>query len=135
MSNVPYYMRRGQTPYGGVSLIDGIVLDGLTDVYNKFHMGNCAENTAKKLGISRSQQDDYAILSYKRSEAAYASNSFADELVPVPVPQKKGQPDKIFSADEEYKRVNFEKFPTLATVFQRENGTVTAGRLIPIDNL
>lgn len=132
MSNVPYYLRRGQTPYGGVNLIDGIVFDGLTDVYNKFHMGNCAENTAKKLGISRAQQDEYAILSYKRSEAAYASNAFADELVPVPVPQRKGQPDKIFAGDEEYKKVNFEKFASLVTVFQKENGTVTAGNFCHI---
>lgn len=95
MSNVPYYLKRGQTPYGGVQLTDGIVFDGLTDVYNKFHMGNCAENTAKKLKISREEQDQFAIGSYKRSEAAYASRAFADELVPVSVPQRKGQPDKV----------------------------------------
>ena len=127
MSNVPYYLQRGQTPYGGCKLIDGIVFDGLTDVYNKFHMGNCAENTAKKLGITRKQQDDYAISSYKRSEAAHAANIFASEVVPVPVPQRKGQPDKMFTQDEEYKRVDFSKFDKLSTVFQRENGTVTAG--------
>lgn len=127
MSNVPYYMKRGQTPYGGISLLDGIVFDGLTDVYNKFHMGNCAENTAKKFNITREQQDEYAISSYKRSEAAYKSQAFVPELVPVPVPQKKGQPDKIFKEDEEYKRVDFNKFTSLATVFQKENGTVTAG--------
>ncbi|GJQ74486.1 hypothetical protein Trydic_g21355 [Trypoxylus dichotomus] len=127
MSNVPYYMKRGQTPYGAVNLIDGIVADGLTDVYNKFHMGNCAENTAKKMGITREEQDKYAISSYKRSEAAYANNAFAEEMVPVKVPQKKGTPDKIVSTDEEYKRVNYDKFSKLATVFQKENGTVTAG--------
>lgn len=127
MSNVPYYLKRGQTPYGGVNLLDGIVFDGLLDVYNKFHMGVCAETTAKKLKITREQQDEYAINSYKRSAAAYENNVFASELVPVKVPQKKGQPDLIFSADEEYKRVNFEKFSKLATVFQKENGTVTAG--------
>lgn len=127
MSNVPYYMKRGQTPYGGVVLHDGIVFDGLTDVYNKFHMGNCAENTAKKMSISRKDQDDFAISSYKRSEAAYKNNVFAPELVPVNVPQKRGQPDVVFAADEEYKRVNFDKFTKLSTVFQRENGTVTAG--------
>ncbi|KAB0802858.1 hypothetical protein PPYR_05044 [Photinus pyralis] len=127
MSNVPYYMKRGQTPYGGCTLIDGIVSDGLTDVYNKFHMGNCAENTAKKLGITRKQQDEYAISSYKRSEAAHAANVFASEVVPVPVPQRRGQPDKIFAQDEEYTRVDFNKFDKLNTVFQKENGTVTAG--------
>nr|QYV43156.1 acetyl-CoA acetyltransferase [Colaphellus bowringi] len=127
MSNVPYYLKRGQTPYGGVTLSDGVVVDGLIDVYNKFHMGNCAENTAKKLSITRQQQDDYAISSYKRSAEAYKNNVFASELVPVSVPQKKGQPDFVLTADEEYKRVNFDKFGKLATVFQRENGTVTAG--------
>lgn len=127
MSNVPYYMRRGATPYGGVNLIDGIVFDGLTDVYNKFHMGNCAENTAKKMGITRKDQDDYAISSYKRSAAAWQSRLFDVEITPVHIPQKKGKPDIIVTEDEEYKRVNFDKFGNLATVFQRENGTVTAG--------
>nr|XP_023022302.1 acetyl-CoA acetyltransferase, mitochondrial [Leptinotarsa decemlineata] len=127
MSNVPYYLKRGQTPYGGVNLVDGVVGDGLIDVYNKFHMGNCAENTAKKLGITRQQQDDFAISSYKRSAEAYKNNVFDAELVSVSVPQKRGQPDFVLSADEEYKRVNFDKFGKLATVFQKENGTVTAG--------
>lgn len=94
------------------------MFDGLTDVYNKCHMGNCAENTAKKLNITRQQQDEYAISSYKRSAAAYENNVFKDELVPVNVPQKKGKPDISFTADEEYKRVNFEKFNKLSTVFQ-----------------
>nr|QLI61989.1 acetyltransferase 1 [Streltzoviella insularis] len=127
MSNVPFYLKRGETTYGGMQLVDGIVFDGLTDVYNKFHMGNCAENTAKKLNITRQQQDEYAISSYKRSAAASESKVFADEIVPVSVPQKRGAPPQIFAEDEEYKKVNFEKFGKLATVFQRENGTVTAG--------
>lgn len=81
-------------------------------------MGNCAENTAKKLNISRQQQDEYAVNSYKRSAAAYETNVFKDELVPVSVPQKRGKPEVIFDEDEEYKRVNFEKFSKLGTVFQ-----------------
>nr|AAX78436.1 acetoacetyl-CoA thiolase [Dendroctonus jeffreyi] len=125
MSNAPYYMKRGQTPYGGVQLVDGVVLDGLTDVYNKVHMGNCAENTAKKLGITRQQQDEFGISSYLRSAQAWQNRVFDFELVPVSVPQKKGQ-DTVVSKDEEYKRVNIEKFCKLATIFQRENGTVTA---------
>lgn len=127
MSNVPFYLKRGETSYGGMQLVDGIVNDGLTDVYNKFHMGNCAENTAKKLDISRKEQDTYGISSYKRSAAAHEAKAFADEIVPVPVPQKRGAPPVMFSEDEEYKKVNFEKFDKLATVFQKENGTVTAG--------
>ncbi|XP_026285390.1 acetyl-CoA acetyltransferase, mitochondrial isoform X2 [Frankliniella occidentalis] len=127
MSNVPFYMKRGDTGYGGVTLQDGIVFDGLTDVYNKIHMGNCGENTAKNLGITRKDQDEYAIQSYQRSAEAYKSGAIKEELVPVNVPQKKGKPDLIVSEDEEFKRVNFEKFSKLPTVFQREGGTVTAG--------
>ncbi|XP_055622927.1 acetyl-CoA acetyltransferase, mitochondrial isoform X2 [Toxorhynchites rutilus septentrionalis] len=127
MSNVPYYLKRGATPYGGVQLQDGIVFDGLTDVYNKFHMGNCAENTAKKMGISRQDQDEFALNSYKRSAAAWSAKIFDAEITPVTIPGKRGKPDVVVSEDEEYKRVNFDKFGQLATVFQRENGTVTAG--------
>jgi len=126
MSNVPYYLKRGQTPYGGVNLIDGIVFDGLTDVYNKFHMGNCAENTAKKMNISRQDQDDFAIQSYKRSASAWSNNVFDAEIVPVTIQQKR-KADVVVKEDEEYKRINFDKFGKLATVFQRDNGTVTAG--------
>ncbi|XP_076030098.1 acetyl-CoA acetyltransferase 1 isoform X2 [Oratosquilla oratoria] len=127
MSNVPYYMARGDSPYGGVKLEDGIVFDGLTDVYNKFHMGNCGENTAKKLGITREDQDEYGLNSYKKSAAAWKAGVFKDEVVPVTIPGKRGKPDITVSEDEEYKKVNFDKFKKLATVFQREGGTVTAG--------
>lgn len=126
MSNVPYYLKRGQTPYGGINLIDGIVFDGLWDVYNKFHMGNCAENTAKKMGISRQDQDDFAIESYKRSAKAWSDKVFDAEIAPVTIQQKR-KPDVVVAEDEEYKRVNFDKFGKLSTVFQKENGTVTAG--------
>ncbi|XP_074160435.1 acetyl-CoA acetyltransferase, mitochondrial [Sminthopsis crassicaudata] len=125
MSNVPYVMSRGATPYGGVKLEDLIVKDGLTDVYNKIHMGNCAENTAKKLNISREEQDAYAINSYSRSKASWEAGVFTDEIVPVTVSQK-GKPDIVVKEDEEYKRVDFSKVPKLKTVFQKENGTVTA---------
>lgn len=126
MSNVPYYLKRGATPYGGVKLTDGIVFDGLTDVYNKFHMGNCAENTAKTFKISRQEQDDYAIRSYKRSADAWAKKLFQNEIVPVTVKQRRG-PETVVVEDEEYKRVDFSRFDKLSTVFQKENGTVTAG--------
>lgn len=127
MSNVPYYLRRGVTPYGGVNLIDGIVIDGLWDVYNKIHMGNCAENTAKKLNITRQEQDAFGITSYKRSAQAWKDKVFDVEITPVKIPQKKGKPEVVISEDEEYKRINFDKFGQLNTVFQKENGTVTAG--------
>ncbi|XP_053564525.1 acetyl-CoA acetyltransferase, mitochondrial [Bombina bombina] len=125
MSNVPYCMSRGATPYGGVRLEDLIVKDGLTDVYNKIHMGNCAENTAKKLNIAREEQDNFAIGSYTRSKAAWESGLLANEIAPVSIPQK-GKPDVLVQEDEEYKRVDFSKFSKLKTVFQKDNGTVTA---------
>lgn len=127
MSNVPFYLKRGEVPYGGGKLVDGIVHDGLWDVYNKFHMGSCAENTAKKMGITRQDQDEFAINSYKRSAESWANNVFNPEIVPVSVPQKRGKADVVVAEDEEYKRVNFDKFGKLNTVFQKENGTVTAG--------
>lgn len=126
MSNVPYYMKRGATPYGGVQLTDGIVFDGLFDVYNKIHMGNCAENTAKKLNITRAEQDAYAISSYERSAAAWAAGVFAAEITPVRIQQKR-KPEVVVAEDEEYKRVNLDKFGKLNTAFVRDNGTITAG--------
>ncbi|XP_009101047.1 acetyl-CoA acetyltransferase, mitochondrial isoform X2 [Serinus canaria] len=125
MSNVPYTMSRGATPYGGVKLEDLIVKDGLTDAYNHIHMGNCAENTAKKFTISREEQDTYAIGSYTKSKTAWDSGVLKNEIVPVTI-SKKGKPDTEVKEDEEYKRVDFSKVPKLKAVFQKENGTVTA---------
>jgi len=128
MSNVPYYMKRGDTPYGGIKLTDGLTFDGLTDVYNKFHMGNCGENTAKKLGISRQEQDSYGMESYRRSAAAYSEGKIQPEIVSVSIEQKRGKaPPLVIAEDEEYKKINFDKFAKLPTVFQKENGSVTAG--------
>merc|ERR1719427_931488 len=126
MSNVPFYMKRGDTPYGGLNLMDGLTHDGLTDVYNKFHMGNCGENTAKKLGISRDEQDAYAKASYQRAASAYETGNIKDELVPVEVKGKRGKPSTFVTEDEEFRKVNFDKFSKLGTVFQREGGTITA---------
>uniref|UniRef100_A0A8C1WZ41 acetyl-CoA C-acetyltransferase n=1 Tax=Cyprinus carpio TaxID=7962 RepID=A0A8C1WZ41_CYPCA len=128
MSQVPYVMAREAPPYGGVNLEDLIVKDGLTDVYNKFHMQmycTCAENTAKNSGISREEQDAFAINSYSRSKAAWESGILAKEVVSVSIPQK-GKPDIVVKEDEEYKKVDFSKVPKLRAVFQKENGTVTA---------
>jgi len=91
-------------------------------------MGNCGENTAKNLGITREEQDAYGIESYRRSAAAYANNIIQPEIFEVSVPQKKGKaPPLIIAEDEEYKKINFDKFSKLPTVFQKEGGTVTAG--------
>lgn len=127
MSNVPFYLKRGTTPYGGINMVDGIVNDGLWDVYNKIHMGSCAENTAKKLNITRQDQDNFGLSSYKRSAEAWKNKVFDAEVTPVKLPGKKGKPEVVVSEDEEFKRVNFDKFGSLSTVFQREGGTVTAG--------
>ncbi|KAJ2120876.1 Acetyl-CoA acetyltransferase A, mitochondrial [Coemansia sp. RSA 720] len=122
MSNVPYYVQRG-TQYGHSELTDGIIKDGLWDVYNKIHMGNCAENTARKHSISREMQDSHAIASYKRAAAAWEANVFANEIVPVTISTRKG--DTIVSIDEEFSNVKFDKIPSLRPVFDK-NGTVTA---------
>ena len=126
MSSVPHYLDgRNGVKLGDIKMQDGLVKDGLTDVYNKTHMGVCAELCAKENDITREEQDAFAIQSYKRSAAAWEAGKFADEVVPVSIPQRKGEA-VIFSEDEEYKAVKFDKIPALPTVFQKENGTVTA---------
>lgn len=126
MSSVPHYFNaRTSTKLGDVKMQDGMVLDGLTDVYNKVHMGVCAEKCAAEYGFTREDQDNFAIESYKRSAKAWSEGKFKDEIVPVEIPQRKGEPI-IFAEDEEYKAVNFDRIPTLPAVFQKENGTVTA---------
>lgn len=126
MSSVPhYYNARNATKLGDVKMQDGMVLDGLTDVYNKVHMGVCAEKCATDYSFSREEQDNFAIESYKRAAKAWSEGKFADEVVPVEIPQRKGEP-VIFAEDEEYKSVNFDRIPTLPTVFKKEEGTVTA---------
>ncbi|WP_265428780.1 acetyl-CoA C-acyltransferase [Chryseobacterium sp. YIM B08800] len=126
MSMVPhYYNARNATKLGDVKMQDGMVLDGLTDVYNKVHMGVCAEKCATDYSITREDQDQFAIESYKRSAKAWSEGKFAEEVVPVSIPQRKGDPI-IFAEDEEYKAVNFDRLPTLPTVFKKEEGTVTA---------
>lgn len=126
MSQVPHYLTGSRNGFrlGNTILTDGLVHDGLTDVYGKTHMGNCAELCAKEKGISREEQDKFAIESYKRSAAAWDAGKFNEEVVPVAVPQRKGDPI-IVSKDEEYSNVKLDKIPTLAPVFQKE-GTVTA---------
>ena len=126
MSSVPHYFAKGRNgqKLGDMKLIDGLVKDGLTDVYNKVHMGNCAELCAKEMNFSREQQDAFAIESYNRSASAWENCKFKDEVVPVAVPQRRGD-DLIVSEDEEYKNVKMDKIPNLRPVFNKD-GTVTA---------
>lgn len=132
MSNVPFYMKRGETTYGGVTMEDGILKDGLSDAYQPIHMGNCGENTAKKLSISREEQDDYAILSYQRSKKAAEQGLLAKEITAVEIKGKKGS--TVISEDEEYKRFDENKFRSLRTVFDPKNGTITAGNASKLDD-
>jgi acetyl-CoA C-acetyltransferase len=125
MSMVPhYYNARKGKKLGDISLVDGLVKDGLTDVYNKVHMGNCADQCADKYKISREEQDEFAIESYNRAANASKNGLFKEEIVKVNIPQRKGE-DVIVDKDEEYKNVKLEKIPNLKPVFSKD-GTVTA---------
>ena len=134
MSNVPYYLPKARTGYrlGDGTIQDGLVLDGLTDVYNEYHMGNAAELCAKECNISREEQDAFAIESYERSAKAWADGKFSEEVIPVEVPQRRGDAI-VVSEDEEFKNVKLEKIPTLRPVFQKE-GTVTAANASTIND-
>jgi acetyl-CoA C-acetyltransferase len=134
MSNIPYYLSKARYgyKYGNGELLDGLTYDGLTDVYNHCAMGVCADNTAKEMNISRHDQDTFAINSYKRSAAAWAAGKFKDEIIPVEMVGKKGDVT-LFSEDEEYKNVNFDKIPGLKPVFTKE-GTVTAANASTIND-
>lgn len=126
MSKVPFYshnMRFGNK-YGNVTLEDGIVKDGLLDVYHNYPMGNAAELCAKECNISREDQDAYAIQSYQRSQAAWEAGKFDGEIAAVEIPQRGGEP-KIMNRDEEPWNVKFDKIPALKPVFVKD-GTVTA---------
>lgn len=134
MSNVPYYVPKARYgyKYGHGQLVDGLMHDGLWEVYNGFAMGNCADNTAKEMSISREAQDEYAINSYKKTAASSEAGDFKDEIVPVAIPQRKGDP-VIMDTDEEFSNVNFDKIPALRPVFSKE-GTVTAANASTIND-
>jgi len=126
MSSIPHYMEKSRTgqKLGDMKLIDGLVKDGLTDVYGRVHMGVCAETCAKDMQFSREEQDAFAIESYNKSSKAWKDGNFTNEIVPVEVPQRRGDA-LIISEDEEYKNVRMDKIPTLRPVFDKE-GTITA---------
>lgn len=133
MSSIPHYvpgMRTG-IKLGDGKLVDGMVKDGLWDVYNNYHMGNAAELCAKEMKFSREEQDRYAIQSYERSAAATEAGKFKDEIVPVEIKTRRG--DVVVDTDEEFTNVKFEKIPTLRPVFQKE-GTVTAANASTIND-
>lgn len=126
MSNVPFYNAnlRWGSKYGNVTLVDGLAKDGLTDVYHNYAMGNAAELCAKECNISREAQDEFAIESYKRSQAAWDAGKFDGEIVKVEIPNKKGDPI-VFSKDEDPWNVKFDKIPQLKSAFVKD-GSVTA---------
>ena len=125
MSQTPHYVNgRNGTKFGNITMLDGITKDGLLDVYSKVPMGNCAELCAKEYNITREDQDNFAITSYTRAAEAWKAGRFNNEIVPVAVPQRKGDP-VIVSEDEEYKNVFLDKIPGLKPAFDKE-GTITA---------
>lgn len=135
MSRVPYYVPRAsqQPAFGDQTMRDGLIGDGLWDVYNQIHMGNCAEKTARDYGVGRQEQDEYAVLSYERAQAAWKNGLFEDEVVSVTVKGKKG--DVEVKEDEQYNKLKLDKVSTLKPAFDRSgNGTVTAANSSPLSD-
>lgn len=131
MSRVPYYVPRasGLPAFGHVQMQDGLLKDGLTDAYGDFHMGICAENTAKNFGVTREDQDSYAIQSYERAQAAWKAGAFVDEIAPVTIVdrKKKKKEETVLDTDEGFLEINVDKLRTLKPAFVRDGtGTVTA---------
>ncbi|MFK7907902.1 MAG: acetyl-CoA C-acyltransferase, partial [Chitinophagales bacterium] len=134
MSTAPYYVTKARwgSKYGNQELIDGIVRDGLQDPYDGSMMGVCGDVCADGYKFSREDQDNYAIASYKRAAAATENGHFADEIVPVEIPQRRGAP-VVVSEDEDFKKVKFEKIPNLRPAFNK-TGTVTAANASNIND-
>lgn len=133
MSLIPHYVHlRNGVKFGPTSLVDGMQKDGLTDAYDNNAMGVCADLCATEYNITREDQDNFAIQSYQRSAAAWEANKFDAEIVPVEVPQRKGDPI-IVTKDEEYSNVKLDRIPTLPAVFTKE-GTVTAANASTIND-
>ncbi len=134
MSQIPYYLPKARNGYGygHGEIVDGLLKDGLTDVYDQIGMGVCGDKTALKYNISREAQDEFAIRSYQRSAHATANGLFGSEIVPVEITSAKGE-ITIVAEDEEFKKVKFEKIPTLKPVFSKD-GTVTAANASTIND-
>ena len=133
MSNIPHYLHiRNGHKFGSKNMEDGMQKDGLVDVYDNTAMGVLADLCASENKLTREDQDNYSIQSYNRSAKAWAEGKFNEEVIPVEVPQRRGEPI-IFSEDEEYKNVRMDKIPTLRPVFTKE-GTVTAANASTIND-
>ena len=134
MSNVPFYVPKARFgyKYGHGQMVDGLMHDGLWEAYNEFPMGSCADNTASEMNISREAQDEFAINSYKKVAAAHEAGAFSEEIIPVEIPQRKGDP-VVMNTDEEFTNVNFDKIPSLRPVFNKD-GTVTAANASTIND-
>ena len=134
MTNIPFYVPKARwgAKFGDTTLVDGLSRDGLKDAYDDCAMGVCADATAKKYKISREEQDAFAIQSYKRAAAATESGAMGAEIIPVSIPQRKGDPI-MMTEDEEFKKVMFEKIPKLRAAFTKD-GTVTAANASTIND-
>ena len=134
MSNIPYYIPKARFGYkfGNAEIVDGLAKDGLWEVYNEFAMGNCSDNTAREMNITREMQDEYAISSYQRAADAISSGYFKDEIIPIEIPQRKGDPI-IMEEDEEFKNVKFDKVSSLRPAFSKD-GTATAANSSTIND-
>ncbi|GAM18235.1 hypothetical protein SAMD00019534_014100, partial [Acytostelium subglobosum LB1] len=129
MSNVPYYLDKARNGYrmGNATMIDGMIKDGLTDPFGNFHMGLAAERCSKDYQITKAEQDEYAIRSYRLANEATKNQYFKDEIAPITIPGTKAKPAVTVIDDEEVSNANYEKLGNLQPCFQKENGTVTAG--------
>ncbi|NDC30475.1 MAG: acetyl-CoA C-acyltransferase [Bacteroidetes bacterium] len=134
MSNIPYYLDKARNGYrlGHGQIIDGLVKDGLWDVYKDFHMGSAAEICAREYKFSREDQDNFAIESYTRAKAAVEGGKFVSEIAPIQVPVRGKDPITI-SVDEDYNKINFEKLKTLKPAFEKD-GTITAANASNIND-
>ena len=136
MSNIPYYLPGARAGYrlGNGQVVDGLINDGLWDIYNNQHMGNCGEACAEAFQISREEQDKYAIMSYERAAKAWHTGMFDDEVVPIEIAGKRGEPSILVSKDEEFTNIKLDKVATLRPAFKKEGGTVTAANSSKIND-
>jgi acetyl-CoA C-acetyltransferase len=135
MSQIPFYLPKARNGYGygHGEVLDGLLKDGLTDVYDQIGMGLCGDRTASRYAITREEQDQYAVQSYQRSAASTENGYFKNEIVPISIPAVKGCEPMLITEDEEYKKVKFEKIPFLKPAFS-EDGTVTAANASTIND-